>query len=99
MEPLMKIPIPPELTIADPAYNPAFDIPQYEWKTVSQWKSELTKDWHVKHAKADALIVNQNGTPLFALYKSPEADHNEMVHSLFRQLRANKFNEWEDEDV
>ena len=94
---LVRIPIPPKLTLADPAYNPAFDIPQYEWKTIGQFNREREVEWLKEHSRASALIVNQDGTPLYALYKSPGADHDEMVGHLFKTLRANMLNEWEED--
>lgn len=96
---LIKIPIPPELTIANANYNPAYDaVTQYEWKTVGQYKDEKRKEWLKDHAKADVFVVNQDGTPLYALYTSPYGSHEESTHHLFKTLRAQKLNEWEYED-
>jgi hypothetical protein len=94
---LIKILIPPELTLADKNYNPAYDIPQYEWKTVAQYKEEKRLEWLEQHRNASALVVNQEGTPLYALYTSPYGSNEEAVHQLFKHLRAIKLNEWEEE--
>jgi len=93
---LIKVPIPPELTYEDRAYNPDLDMPQYEWKTVGQYKDERRMDWLKDHHKADVVVVNQEGTPLYALYTSPYGSHEEATYHLFKTLRANMLNEWED---
>lgn len=103
---LIKVAIPPPLTFADPAYNPAFDVDtqQYKWITIAQYKQEqevkkhkYTIEWYEKHKQADAIVVNQDGVPLYALYQAPEAHHEEAVAQLFKHLRAIKLNEWEEE--
>lgn len=95
---LIKVPLPRELTLGDSNYNPAYvDSIQYEWKTVGQYKDDRRKEWLKHHSKADVQVVNQDGTPLYALYVSPYGEHEEATHHLFKYLRANKLNEWEDE--
>lgn len=92
---LIKILIPPKLKLSDKAHNPAFDIPQYEYKTIASFRKERETEFLKSHQKASALIVNQNGTPLYALYVSPQAQHEEAVAHLFKTLRAQKYNDWE----
>lgn len=97
----IKVPIPPKLDIASPNYNPAFNIPQYEYRTVASFEAEreskITREFLTKHKEADVLVCNQSGTPLYALYKTPFATHNESTEYLFKMIRANKLNEWEEE--
>jgi hypothetical protein len=97
---MIKVVVPPKLELSDPAYNPAFDVdvPQYEWKTIAQYKQEkeverhkYTIEWYEKHRQADAVVVNQQGIPLYALYHAPEAHHEEAVAHLFKSLRAIKY--------
>jgi hypothetical protein len=94
---LMQIPIPRKLTLDDGNFNPSYDMPHYEWKTFAEYKHERTNEWWKQHAHASAVVVNQDGVPLYALYKAPYADHEEMLSQLFKQTRANMLNEWEEE--
>lgn len=101
----IRVPVPPELSFGDTAFNPAFDVPkQYEWKTVAEMMHEveearykLLQSFYEKHQRADMIVSNQNGVTLYAVYKSPYASHDEMVQGVFKQLRANSLNDWERE--
>lgn len=73
-----------------------------DWKIIAQYRHEkeaerhrYEKEWYEKHCQADVLVVNQNGVPLYAVYKHPAAGHEESVAHLFKTLRAQKY--FEDE--
>ncbi len=72
---------------------------EYRWMTVGayydQRNREASKEWYDKHKGASAIVVNQDGDALYALYVSPLGSHNESVDHLFKTLRARKY--FEDE--
>ena len=93
---LVKIPIPPKLELGGKEFpNPAYNVPTYEYKTVSSYKlwHEHVLEWYEKHKNASALVVNQDGQPLYALYAAPAADHAKMVDGVFKMLRAQRYSE------
>lgn len=70
---------------------------QYELKTIGRLTQERDleyhREWLTKHDKADVTVVNQDGQPIYAVYKSPLADHVEMTDALFKILRSQRLNE------
>ena len=92
--------IPPKivLDLGKEIPNPAYDTPTYEMMTLAEYEGWQTREWYEQHKYATAIVVNQSGAPLYAMYKSPQADHDESTAHLFKTLRADRLNDWEHDD-
>jgi hypothetical protein len=86
----VKIPVPVETDIAYIDEFGSTDTLNYTVKTISrqEYDAKLVKDWYDQHKHADVQVVSQDTKmPLYAIYATPLAYHEEDVKRFFAEIR------------
>jgi len=67
---------------------------QYYVKGIGNYEAyKNKKNWLNQHSMADVWVSTEDGTPLYALYKSPFASQEEMSFAFFKSLRAERYSD------